>query len=193
MSEYGTEALALGIVFRVDLAALLSSNKSPYTVEQLITALEATTTLQELAVDFGCSFNPTAENNRRIVAPLYRCIANLRHQNKQHPLKKLELCWRQQNDGENRMRADVLEQFLVAAKRFGISHMTLLVYIPIPIQFLLDFCRENSHLRVLEMAIVHFLDSTATVALPPNDRLQGAFVNFEVGVVRQYSISCQFW
>ena len=184
MSPEQNEPLALGTDFSIDLRAL-SHNQARYSVEQLIAALEASTTLTELRVDLGVgnSFEPTAENSRRIVAPLCRCIANLRLQNEQHPLKKLELgkAYSCKNSDQNGMYLNVFEQFLLAAKFLGISQLTLhTVYIPIPTQFLLEFCRENSHLRVLEMDTVHFLDSTATVAWPPNDWSQGSCHNFHL-------------
>ena len=168
MSADHNEPLALGTVFRINLSAL-SNKQSPYTVEQLITALEATTTLQELAVEVGIPFHLTAGNSRRIVAPLCRCIANLRHQNKHHLLQKLELCeaWLPENSDQDGMYLDVFEQFLVAAKRFGISHLTLQTVSPLPIQFLLEFCRNNSHLRVLEMNNATFTESRAAVSWSP--------------------------
>ena len=177
MSTEQNEPLALGTDFSIDLRAL-SNNRSRYTVDQLITALEATTTLTDLRVAFDISFNPTAENNRRIFTPLCRSIANLRRRNEHHPLKRLELghAWSCKNSDQNGMYLDVFEQFLVAAKRFGISHLTLrAVEIPIPFLFLLEFCRDNSRLRVLEIEVVKVSDSTGAVSWWSNDRLQGSF------------------
>jgi hypothetical protein len=176
--------------FKLQLSAL-SKNESGYTVEQLITALEATTTLTTLNVIFGCSFEPTAENSRRIVAPLCRCIANLRLYNKQHPLKKLELGYASHcnNSNQNGMYLDMFEQFLVAAKRFGISHLAICaVFNPIPTQFLLEFCRENRHLRVLEIDNVSFTESRDAVAWPPNNRSQGASHNLHLDELNMESV-----
>ena len=182
MSEDENEPLALGTEFWINLDAL-SKNESGYTVDQFMTALDATTTLTDLRVEFGCSFEPTADNNRRIVAPLCCCIANLRLQNEQHPLKKLDFgyAWCCKNSNQQGMYLDMFEQFLIATKRFGIRHLTLhTVYNSIPTQFLLEFCRENSNLRALEIDNVEFSDSTATFAWPPNDRSQDSSHNFHL-------------
>ena len=185
MSEYRKEALALGTDFRINLAAL-SKKEAPYTVDQFITALEATTTLTELRVDlgFGSPFEPTAEHNRLIFAPLCRSIADLHHRNEHHPLKTLELghAWRAKNSSANGIFLDVFEQFLVAAKRFGIRNLTLYdLSSPMPIQFLLKFSRENSRLRVLEIKSVNVSDSTDVVSCwPPHIRPQESFVSLHL-------------
>ena len=175
MSESNNEPLALGTKFSIDLEAL-SNNKSPSTVDQLITALESSSTLAELAFDFS-RFKPTTEDNRRIVAPLCRSIANLRLQNEHHPLKKMEIRWVEWKRSQDGMRLGAFNQFLVAAKHFGISHLTLHnVLFTIPVQFILEFCRDNGLLRGLEMNNVHLFDSTEPVSWWSTDRSQGSSV-----------------
>jgi hypothetical protein len=180
MSERNNnEPLALGTEFPIYFDAL-SRNEAGYTVEQLITALEATTTLTDLRVDF-INFDPKAENNHCIVAQLCRCIANLRLPNERHPLKKIKFCRFDWNDGQEGMYLDVFEQFLIAAKRFGVSHLTFqTVMSPLPIQFLLEFCRDNSLLRVLALNHVYVSGSNDVQSWPLNDRLQGASVNLNL-------------
>ena len=185
------EPLDLGTEFRINLIALYK-NEAPYTVDQFVVALEATTTLTGLRVEFGSSFDPTAQNSRDTVAPLCRCLANLRTRNERHPLKKLELgrAWRSKNrDSENGIHLDVFEKFLVAAKCFGISQLVFHeLFFPLPIQFLLEFCRDNSLLRVLEINTVRISGSTAAVAWPPNDRSKGSAHNFHLDKLILYRI-----
>ena len=66
----------------------LSRNSERYTIEQLIFALNTTTLLTTLNVHFN-NYAPTPENNRLIIDPLCRCIANLRSHNPNHPLRTL--------------------------------------------------------------------------------------------------------
>ena len=76
--------------FRVYLNQLWDGT-SPFTVEQLVTALEATTTLQELIILNEVYHEPTSEYKSRVMDPLCRCIAQLHRHNQQHPLQKLTL------------------------------------------------------------------------------------------------------
>ena len=177
-ADNNEETLVLGTEFRINLEKL-SRNETSYTVDQLITSLEGTSTLTDLTVEFGGgSFEARGKNSRRIVAPLCRCISNLRLDNAHYPLQKLKLCrsWLYTDSDRNEVTLDVIEQFLVAAKRFGIRHLKLhdLLNIPFPIQFILEFCRDNSRLRVLEMKSVRVSDSTAVVSWFPSDRPQGS-------------------
>ena len=77
--------LDLGCVFQVDMYQFVDeSPPAEYTIEQLVAALEATLTLQELeitdlAVFMECA---TPEHIRRVIEPLCLCLANLRRQNK---------------------------------------------------------------------------------------------------------------
>ena len=69
----------------------MSHNEEWFTVEQAITALEATTTLTDLNIDF-LHHKPTDQTYREIVEPLCHCISNLRLRNEHCPLRRLKLC-----------------------------------------------------------------------------------------------------
>ena len=132
------EPLDFGSNFILSLRDL-SSNRAGFTIEQFIASLKATTSLTDLCVDAKWPWRSTPERNRRVIEPLCRCIANLRRHNPNHPLSILKII-----DG----KLDMVEQFLVAAKQFGIH--TLDFYRPsLLLQSLAEFCRDNSHLKVL--------------------------------------------
>ena len=124
-------------------------------IEQYITSLQASTTVTSLWVDFR-DYEPTPENNRRFIEPLCRCLANLRRYNPNHPLRKLTL------SGGDRLRRCGTSKvegkpFLVAAKKFGIFDLEI-IGADLPIQSFLEFCRDNSNLKVLEIARTLFID-----------------------------------
>ena len=129
----------LGTEFELHLGAL-ADNEASYTVAQLVTALETTTTLTKLTVYGGSG----------VCEPLCQCLANLRLQNEDHPLKEVELRY---------MYSDIIRQFLVATKHFGISHVTLRWRREfLPVHFLKEFCCDNNNLKVLELDIMIFTD-----------------------------------
>ena len=139
----------------------LSRNLYGFTIEQLIAALEATTQT-DLHVDFSSYKPPTPENNRRFIEPLCRCIANLRLHNPNHPLRTLEI-------RNVRGRSHHVDQFLAAAKQFGIHHLGL-CQANLRILSLEELCCGNSNLKVLDMSYTNLFDQDSTISVPP---LQG--------------------
>jgi hypothetical protein len=137
----------------------LSNNEESFTIEQFIAALEATTTLTNLSVRFD-EFVSTPENNRRFIEPLCRCIANLRRHNQNHPLRTLRF-YNADND-------DNVDQLLVAAKQFGIRHLEF-IGVRLPIQSLVEFCRDNTHLKVLEIVHATLFDEDSSISVSPKD------------------------
>ena len=127
----------------------LAENRVRYTVQQLISALEKTKTLTKLVVYCDRDCEPPLIH-RRIVDPLCRCIANLRVQNEHHPLKEMHF---QTND------SDTIRQLLVALKQFGIPKVVFFTMQTFPIHFLMEFCHDNSNLKVLELDIMKFTDA----------------------------------
>ena len=89
-------------------------------------------------------------------------IANLRLQNESHPLNAAKL-----RDIDSNIH--VGRQFLMAMKAFGISEVDIQNVQPFPIHFLMDFCRDNSNLKVLELHSIKFTGEGAPVSFPPND------------------------
>ena len=156
--------LDLGTEFQIDFRSL-SRSETSYTVHQLTTALEATTTLTELGLLIEEDFEPGAGNNQSaIVDPLCRCIANLRLQNEHHPLRSLVLV-----DTVDFLVAngllDTFQQFLTAAKQYGIRRLKLFGAHELPMQVLVDFCRGNNDLKDLDMDYV-FACADTTVDRP---------------------------
>ena len=149
--EMENDALDLGTEFEFGLTEL-SDNRERYTVAQLITALEATTTLTELTV-FGHRpfpddiYAPRPPSNVQVVEPLCRCVANLRGQNKEHPLNAVKF---------HKVDSNTVRQFLVALKQFGISHVRFHSAHYFPVNILMDFCHDNSNLKVLELHDITF-------------------------------------
>ena len=119
-----------------------------FTIEQFIAALQATTTLRSLEVFFPFCQTPEIGHHRMIF--LCRCISRLRLQNEHHPLRKLIL-WGQGGYVGN----ELTDQFLHSAKQCGIVHVKLQEIDGLPVQFLVDFCRDNSSLKVLEICFMH--------------------------------------
>ena len=161
-------ALDLGSVLTID-PALLAHNREDYTVAQLTTALETTTTLIKLDVvghhhtfEDGI-YRPPPICIRRVVERICQCLANLRLQNQDHPLKEIQFFT---------VHPDIVREFLVALKQFGIPRVELIGHSqPFPIHFLTDFCHDNRNLKVLELRYTAFTDEGSVTPLP-NDRSQ---------------------
>ena len=151
--------------FRIELMKL-AENRASYTIQQLITALEATTTLTELSVDGNRRRRepPPLSIRRVLVEPICQCLANLRLLNEHHPLQEVDFY---------NVHPDVVRPFLVAFKQFGIHKMIFSHLERFPIHFLLDFCRDNSNLKVLHLSEMKLTDGGAAVALPPSDYPNG--------------------
>ena len=92
---------------------VLSRDVSEFTVDQFIAALEATTTLTHLVVEFDYDY----PDDPRIVAQLARCISNLKRRNENHPLRTIELTYTDE--------VELFEELLMAAKQFGIRHLKI--------------------------------------------------------------------
>ena len=143
------DALDLGTRFRINLASLADS-RADYTVQQLITALNATTTLTMLMVHGPAMCEPHIHGP--VVERLCRCLANVRLQNKHLPLQAVEFL---------DVDSDIVRQFLVALKQFGILRVRIRSIESLPVHFLTDFCRDNSNLKVLELIRMTFTDGGA--------------------------------
>ena len=135
------DALDLGDFFWLDIAEL-AENQTHYTVPQIVTALNATTTLTRLVVDGGPDYEPRPLSQQRVVEPICQCLANLRLQDEDHPLQAVELRY---------MDSDLIRQFVVAMKRGSIPHVTFHSVKSLPVHFLTDFCHDNSNLKVLKL------------------------------------------
>ena len=138
-------------------------------IEQFIVALESSTTLKDLNICFAhyTSTPTTAQSHRSIVNPLVRCISNLRRHNAQHPLRGLLLANFMLIEPE---LSDVLEQFLMAAKSFGIYCLKLENVNDLPAPILEEFCRDNHSLEHLILNTVSISASTeTTTSMPWND------------------------
>ena len=144
------DALDLGTQFGVSILEL-ASDEASYTVQQLISALNATTTLTTLTVDsapFVDQLPPLSHSG--VVEPLCQCLANLRLQNEHHPLQTVEIF---------DIDSDIVQQFLVALKQFGgICQVTFNSVEPFPVHFLTDFCHRNSNFKVLKLNRLTFND-----------------------------------
>ena len=155
------EPLDLGRDYHyIDLNSL-SVNRERYTVDQLIAALQVTTTLTTISIQFGY-YQPTPKHNRRVIEPLCRCIANLRRHNRNHTLYTIKLFLTKPNTFHH------VEQFLVAAKQFGIHHLELCQsYLRIP--SLEEFCRDNSNLKVLDISCTTLYGPDSTIYVSSQD------------------------
>ena len=162
------DKLTLGTRFHIDFCKL-ANNQESYTVAQLITALEATTTLSHLWV-LGRHCSSRIEDevihetpsyiHRYVVEPLCRCIANLRLPNGHHPLEAVEFY---------HIDSDIIRQFLVAMKQFGIRQVSIISAVkPFSANFFVEFCRDNSNLKVLTLDTITFNDEVS-VTMWPND------------------------
>ena len=159
------DEFSLGTEFRFDLASL-ADNEASYTVAQLIAALETTTILTTLTVLGDPDNEPPPHSNRDIVEPLCWCLANLRLQNEQHPLQKIQFYY------DSAGFSDVVRQFLVAMKQFGIFQVDFWQMEFLPVRFLTEFCRDNSNLKVLKLEYTTLTGQFSTVSFPANDRPQ---------------------
>ena len=149
-----------------------------------LAALPVTTTLTSLTVYVSDTYTPTPESNRRVVEPLCHAIANVRRDNENHPLELLSVGNLQMV--KNPGILDMLQQFLAAAKQGGISKLGLFsMYYYLPVQTLMEFCRDNRSLRDVEIFSVYVsgadaLTSTTTpAAMLFLDRLSLGQVDFK--------------
>ena len=136
----------------------LSCNRSSYTIEQFIAALEASVTLMILIVDFD-KYYSTPENNRRFIEPLCRCIANLRHHNENHPLRTVKIYKSKKDD------FDAVDEILVAAKQFR-SPRIHFSRSRVRIQSLAEFCRDNTHLQKMTLNCAKLSDDAFALSQP---------------------------
>ena len=171
-----TGALNFGTHFCIDLASL-SRHATEYTIQQLLPALNATTTLRCLSISFGVAgeYDPTPLNNRLFVEPLCRCIANLRLQNGRHRLRTMafygvdeDMDYNLNSGSFNAMRL-----LLVAIKQFGIARVTFYSIESFPITYITDFCRDNHNLKVLDICCVSFSDDDDDATLQSLPLLNG--------------------
>ena len=137
------EIVDLGTFFEFDL------DEHESFVKQFVASLEASTTLMTLEFN-GRDFEPTPGNNHRVIKPLCRCIANLRRHNQNHPLRKLVIYHLDGPDTD-----EDFNSILVAAKQYGIHHLKL-DNCGLHIQSMVEFCRDNTLLKVLESKIAAF-------------------------------------
>ena len=126
--------------FRVYLNQLWDGT-SPFTVEQLVTAVEATTTLRELIILNEDFYEPTPEYQGRVMEPLCRCIANLRRRNAQHPLTTLSLSASAYTDDQT------IRPFLEAAKKGGIAKIFIQSVRNLNTEYFVHFCRSHKKLK----------------------------------------------
>ena len=103
----------------------------------------------------------TPESFSHVSIPLCRCIANLRRYNPNHPLRKLAMVYGAGLDSDHHL--------LVAAKQFGIHHLYFQES-RLSIQSLVEFCRDNTYLKFLEIytSSVWYQDSTIYVSPHPS-------------------------
>ena len=170
------DALDLGTQFWLDIG-----NQTDITVAQLITALNATTTLTRLVV--SCYDSSVNVDSRRVVEPLCRCLADLRLQNEHHPLKAIHFHY---------LDSDSVGQFLVALKQFGITRVLLRLPInrmSFPIHFFMDLCRDNSKLKVLNLKNVTF---TGQVAADPIGGSATTTLNLDKLILNEINFDTKF-
>ena len=139
----------------------LSSGESEFTFDQYIAALEAATTPTHLVVYFN---NENDIDDPPIEDQLVQCISNLKRRNMNHPLVSIELHFTEHEY--------FYDELLMAAKRFGIRHLVLQTVSALPIHMLVDFCRDNSNLKVLEIRDTTFHDDY----VHPNDGTRDAVI-----------------
>lgn len=153
----------------LDLDDQLSHNNQTASTNLQITiaTLEATTTLTNLHIHL-LHYKATPENNARFIEPFCRCIANLRRHNPNHPLT-----WLCIQAAETKDDCDIVDQLLFAAKQFGIQHLRI-VFTRLPIQSLVEFGRDNRHLKVLDLSYSNLFfsdkeDESTISILSPKD------------------------
>jgi hypothetical protein len=125
----------VGTPFTIDLGRM-ARNRAGFTIEQRITALEATTTLTVL-----CVASVVFESTPEIIAaaPNRIVIAFLPspQQTSYRTLRQLAVI--------KAKNVDCVDQFLVATERFGIHHLVIMET-RLPIQSLAEFCLDNTYL-----------------------------------------------
>ena len=136
-------SLVLVNQFYLHLSRLSTKEGGRFTIKQLIAALETTTTLTRFGVCFD-DYEATPENNRKVIEPLCRCMANLRRHNRNHPLREFEIT----NAEES--HSDSLDLFLGAAKQCEIRDLSFFKS-HLRIQSLVEYCRDNTHLQHLTL------------------------------------------
>lgn len=170
----------LGTSFLLNIG-MLAYNQEPFTVEEVIAGLNATTTLTTLDVFVG-HYESKSESNRRVIEPLCGCIANLRHHNETHPLRNLKILRARNVDG------DVVDQFLAAAKQFGIHHLKIFK-MPLRIQSLVEFCRDNDHLKVLDLDHARISDEVSLISfMPPQVSVSSSILALDM--LKVASVDC---
>jgi COX Aromatic Rich Motif len=110
-------------------------------------------------------------------------IANLRLQNESHPLNAAKL-----RDIDSNIH--VGRQFLMAMKAFGISEVDIQNVQPFPIHFLMDFCRDNSNLKVLVLKRRTFNDEVN--AADPSRESVATARNLDKLILDQISFTTSF-
>ena len=156
------EPLHFGTTTHISLDEL-AKNTAGFTADQFIASLKATTTLTTIHVTaFTNAFSNASmhESNRRSIEPICHCIADLRRHNPNHPLRQLDIRY-----------GDQIKPLLVAAKQFGI-HQLNIVGIDLSIQSLVEFCRGNTHLKILKIMASTFSDEKTAISMPPQNGQQ---------------------
>ena len=125
--------------------------------------LPVSTTLTELEINFE-SYDIAHRDNLRIVQPICECLANL--QREHHPLRKLALTDMDEDDAQP-VFIDALQRLLIAAKQFGIKHLSLEDSYCIPVESLVEFGNNNHHLNVLELQRLNFIHNVGERELHP--------------------------
>lgn len=159
--------LDLGTKFTVNLHDL-SENKAGYTIQQLNKGMKDTTELTVLNVDFK-SLVPTDQNKRFVVNPFCRTFFKLRRHNENHPLLELKIL--NANLVQQGM-SSVLQQFLIAAKQFGVVRVYFVCVDDVPFHLLAMFCRDNNSLKDLALYNVSLSAIGTMMPLPSNDKSQ---------------------
>ena len=173
----------LGIDATINLRAY-SNNQRRFSIEKFITALKATTTLERLTVSFYI-YASTPDNNRRFIEPLCRCIANLRRHNENHPLRRLTLRLAKK---DNR---DVVNRFLVAAKQYGIHDLAISQCRHLQVQSIVKFCRDNAHLKVLDLSYTRFSDEDSMIYVSQHDGPQDTSFNLALDELSVYGVTLE--
>jgi hypothetical protein len=138
------------------------------TIEQCISVLQATTTLTRLGLDIEWPQHSISENRKlRVIESLCHCIATLRRHNPNHPLQRLLIKYG--------VEVDDVKPYLVAAKQYGIHTLTLMQGV-LSIQSLEDFCRGNTHLKVLILGhTLALVDEGSTISASSQDGPQDSW------------------
>ena len=150
------QILDLGSRFTVYLNELCQGT-ARHTIDQVMAALEVTTSLRELYLVNFSSYEPTPEHNRRFIDPLCHWIANLQYRrrggaNHEHynvaSLLKLTLC---ASGDVTIAQWNVWVQFLTAAQHGEIRHIGFETVDYVPVHFVMDYCRNHTKLESLSL------------------------------------------